>query len=156
MDTGAQLLACLLDEDAVIVEFTALLEMETTALTDRQSFNALQSITDNKNEFAARLAELSLRRDTLLESMGLPAGHEGTEQAVALYPDLAYSWKTLLGHSAMAAGVNERNGALIDMHLRYTEDALEALRTMTKASNLYDAQGRSGALAGSRKSIVAR
>jgi len=158
MDYVAQLLDCLREEDAVIVEFTSLLEDESTALSGRQSFEALQAITDRKNEYAARLGGLSHRRDTLQEELGLPAGHEGTEAAVARHPELAESWQTLLAHSAKAAAINERNGSLIDMHLRYTEEALETLRNVGAgaAGNLYTSQGRSGAAGALRKAYVAR
>jgi len=161
MDYVAQLLDCLREEDAVIIEFTSLLEDETTALSGRQSFEALQAITDRKNEFAARLGGLSHRRDTLLDELGLPAAHEGTDLAVAQYsghPELAEAWQTLLAHSAKAAAINERNGSLIDMHLRHTEDALETLRGVGAgaAGNLYTSQGRSGAAGALRKAYVAR
>jgi flagella synthesis protein FlgN len=156
MENTAQLLACLMEEDAMILEFTVLLADETTALTDRRSFETLQAITERKNEFAVRLSELSNRRDALLDEAGLPPAHEGTHQAAAAHEELAGPWKTLLDHSAVAAGINERNGALIDMHLRYTEEALDALRSLTTASSLYNANGgRSNKPAGSGKSIVA-
>jgi flagella synthesis protein FlgN len=156
MDNTAQLLACLLEEDAMILEFTALLEDETIALSDRRSFETLQAITERKNEFAVRLSELSNRRDALLGEVGLPPAHEGTHQAAAGHAELAGPWKTLLDHSAVAAGINERNGALIDMHLRYTEEALDALRSLTAANTLYDANGgRRRNPSSSGKSIVA-
>lgn len=157
MDYVVQLLECLREEDAVIIEFTSLLEDESTALSGRQSFEALQAITDRKNEFAARLGGLSHRRDTLLDELGLPAAHEGTDAAVARHPELAETWQTLLAHSAKAAAINERNGSLIDMHLRHTEDALETLRAVGGAAgNLYTSQGRSGAAGALRKAYVAR
>jgi flagella synthesis protein FlgN len=156
METTAQLLSCLLDEDATILEFTALLEDETNALTDRHSFETLQAITERKNEFAVRLSELSNRRDSLLAELGLPAAHQGTGMAAEQHAELAQPWKTLLEHSAAAAGINERNGTLIDMHLRYTEEALGALRSLTASTSLYDSTGgRSRHPAGSAKSIVA-
>lgn len=156
METTAQLLSCLLDEDATILEFTVLLDDETNALTDRHSYETLQAITERKNEFAVRLSELSNRRDTLLAELGLPAAHEGTGLAAEKHAELAEPWKMLLAHSAAAAAINERNGALIDMHLRYTEEALGALRTLTASTNLYDSTGsRSRHPSGSAKSIVA-
>jgi flagellar biosynthesis protein FlgN len=157
MDYVAQLLDCLREEDAVIVEFTSLLEEESTALSGPQSFDALQAITDRKNEYAARLGGLSHRRDTLLAELDLPAAHEGTEAAVVRHPELAEPWQTLLAHSAKAAAINENNGSLIDMHLRHTEGALETLRNVGAGSNLYTSQGRSGgAGAAVRKAYVAR
>ncbi|ANN66793.1 flagella synthesis protein FlgN [Bordetella bronchialis] len=142
MNATEKLQECLLEEDALVVEFTELLGSETVALTERQSFNALNAITESKNGIAARLHELSARRDSLLEELGFGPGHAGTTQAAEQYPEIAGIWRQLLDRCAAAAGINDRNGALIDMHLRYTEEALDALQALTKRSNLYEANGR--------------
>lgn len=155
MNTAEKLYECLLEEDALVVEFAELLGSETVALTERQSFNALNAITESKNGIASRLHALSERRDALLADMGLPAGHAGTTQAAEQHPDIAEIWRRLLDRCAAAAGINDRNGALIDMHLRYTEEALDALHALTKRANLYDASGRSRQGGGSGKTIVA-
>lgn len=154
-DIVEKLLACVLEEDGLITEFATLLGAETVALTERKSFDNLQAITEAKNEFAARLQALSDLRNGLLAELGLPDGHQGTGLAAEQYPQLAGPWKMLLDRSAAAATVNERNGALIDMHLRYTEEALVALRKLTSTNGLYDAYGRSRKPAGNLKSIVA-
>jgi flagella synthesis protein FlgN len=143
MNAIEKLHACLLEEDALVVEFTDLLGSETVALTERQSFNALNAITESKNGIASRLHALSARRDAILAELELPAGHAGTDEAAARHPEIAPVWRGLLDRCAAAAGINDRNGALIDMHLRYTEEALEALQTLTRRSNLYEANGRS-------------
>jgi flagella synthesis protein FlgN len=143
MNAIEQLQQCLLEEDALVVEFTELLGSETVALTERQSFNALNAITESKNGIAARLHQLSARRDEILAELGLPPGHAGTNEAAAHYPDIEPVWRQLLDRCAAAAGINDRNGALIDMQLRYTEEALDALQALTKRSNLYEANGRS-------------
>jgi flagella synthesis protein FlgN len=155
MNTVESLLNCILEEDALIIEFTDLLRAESAALTERKSFETLQAITESKNQFAGRLQALSDRRDGLLAELGLSAGHEGTGAAAALHAELSEPWATLLANSAAAAKINERNGVLIDVHLRYTEEALGALRKLTTASNLYDASGRSRG-AGGAKRFVAR
>lgn len=143
MNATEKLHECLLEEDALVVEFTELLGSETVALTERQSFNALNAITESKNGIAVRLHELSARRDALLAELGYAPGHAGTTAAAADHPDIAATWRQLLDRCAAAAGINDRNGALIDMHLRYTEEALDALQSMTRRSSLYEANGRS-------------
>jgi flagella synthesis protein FlgN len=143
MNAIEKLKECLLEEDALVVEFTELLGSETVALTERQSFHALNAITESKNGIAARLHELSARRDGILAELGLENGHAGTTQAAERDPDVAAIWRQLLDRCAAAAGINDRNGALIDMHLRYTEEALDALQALSKRSNLYEANGRS-------------
>ncbi|CAM3541571.1 Flagellar biosynthesis protein FlgN [Bordetella sputigena] len=143
MNATEKLLECLREEDAVVAEFAELLGSETVALTERQSFNALNEITVSKNGIAARLHELSERRDALLAELGFGPGHEGTTEAAARHPEIADTWRQLLDRCTAAAGINDRNGALIDMHLRYTEEALDALQSLTKRSSLYDPNGRS-------------
>ncbi|ANN78296.1 flagella synthesis protein FlgN [Bordetella flabilis] len=155
MNSAEKLYECLLEEDALVVEFTELLGSETVALTERQSFQALNAITESKHGIASRLQALSERRDALLAEMGLPPGHGGTTQAAERDPDVGRIWAQLLDRCAAAAGINDRNGALIDMHLRYTEEALDALQALTKRANLYDANGRSRQGGGSGKTIVA-
>lgn len=155
MNAIEKLQECLLEEDALVVEFTELLGSETVALTERQSFHALNAITESKNGIAARLHALSERRDGILAELGLPGGHAGTTQATERHPEIAPIWRQLLDRCAAAAGINDRNGALIDMHLRYTEEALDALQSLAKRSNLYDANGRARQGGGSGKTIVA-
>jgi flagella synthesis protein FlgN len=143
MNATEKLQQCLLEEDALVVEFTELLGSETVALTERQSFNALNAITESKNGIAARLHALSDRRDALLNELGFGPGHKGTTEAAEQHVEIAETWRQLLNRCAAAAGINDRNGALIEMHLRYTEEALDALQAMTKRSGLYEANGRS-------------
>ena len=50
-----------------------------------------------------------------------------------------------------------RNGALIDVHLRYTQQSLDALRQIggLGGTSTYDAQGRGARATPGRKPIVA-
>ena len=107
--------------------------------------DALHDITERKSGIAHKLVELSQTRDALLAEIGLPAGHAGTEQAAAQHPQLAGVWQALLSKSESANEINLRNGALIDVHLRYTQQSLDALRGLgggPASTSTYDAQGR--------------
>ena len=138
-------------EDALITEFAAILEAETEVLVGPGDIDALHDITERKSGIAHKLVELSQTRDALLAEIGLPAGHAGTEQAAAQHPQLAGVWQALLSKSESANEINLRNGALIDVHLRYTQQSLDALRGLgggPASTSTYDAQGRGTRSAG--------
>ena len=157
MEIAARLESCLQDEDAAVLSFTALLEEESGVLTSRHAFGDLQAVSERKQRFAEQLGMLGARRDVLLGELGLPAGHEGMRQAAAEYPGVGATWEALLAHCAHAAGLNERNGALVALHLRHADEALDALRTLLPDANgLYSASGRSRGPGSNRNSIVAR
>ena len=157
MTTPADLLACLADEDALIQEFAAALDAEAGALADRAAFGRLPALTQHKEALSRQLVALSERRDALLDQLGLPAGHPGTEQAARRHPELAAPWQALLAHAEIARERNARNRALVEASLRATQQSLDALRELGGQANAgtYDAQGR-GARAGyGGRSIVA-
>ena len=124
MSTVESLQACMKQEDALITEFAAILEAETEVLVGPGDIDALHDITERKSGIAHKLVELSQTRDALLAEIGLPAGHAGTEQVAAQHPQLAGVWQALLSKSESANEINLRNGALIDVHLRYTQQSL--------------------------------
>ncbi len=158
MSTVDSLQSCMRQEDALITEFSSILEEETEVLVGLGSVEVLQEITERKGNVARQLVDLSQVRDSLLTEIGLPPGHTGTEQAAALHPQLSGVWQALLDKSASANEINMRNGALIDVHLRYTQQSLDALRNMGVAggaTNTYDARGRGARSAPGRKPIVA-
>ncbi|MNT51575.1 FlgN protein [compost metagenome] len=143
-------------EDVLITAFSAILEEETEVLVGQGNVDALHEITERKRGVAQQLVDLSQTRDGLLTEIGLPAGHAGTEQAAVQYPQLSGVWQALLSKSASANEINMRNGALIDVHLRYTQQSLDALRNIGVGSaSTYDAQGRGARGAPGRKPIVA-
>lgn len=158
MSTVDSLQSCMHQEDALITEFSTILEEETEVLVGLGSVGALQEITERKGDVARKLVDLSQVRDSLLAEIGLPAGHAGTEQAAVLHSQLSGLWQALLSKSASANEINMRNGALIDVHLRYTQQSLDALRNVGAAGgalSTYDARGRGARGAPGRKPIVA-
>ncbi|WYX25025.1 flagellar protein FlgN [Achromobacter xylosoxidans] len=144
MSPVESLQACLRQEDTLITEFSSILEEETKVLVGPGNVDALHDITERKSQVAQQLVDLSQTRDGLLAEIGLPAGHAGTEQAAVLHPQLSGVWQALLAKSASANEINLRNGALIDVHLRYTQQSLDALRNLggMGGPSTYDAQGR--------------
>lgn len=149
--------SCMRQEDALITEFSSILEEETEVLVGPGNVGALQAITERKGRIAQQLVDLSAIRDGLLSKIGLPIGHAGTEQAAVLHPQLSGIWQALLTKSASANEINMRNGALIDVHLRYTQQSLDALRNINGVgvATTYDAHGRGARGTPGRKPIVA-
>ncbi|MEN4922876.1 flagellar protein FlgN [Achromobacter spanius] len=156
MSLVESLQSCMKQEDVLITEFSTILEEETEVLVGQGSVEALHEITERKRGVAQQLVDLSQMRDNLLTEIGLPAGHAGTEQATVQYPQLSGVWQALLTKSASANEINMRNGALIDVHLRYTQQSLDALRNVGVGSaSTYTARGRGASAAPGRKPSVA-
>jgi flagella synthesis protein FlgN len=157
MNPVESLLACLKQEDALITEFATVLQAETDVLIQRGEIDILQSITDRKAELAQELVARSSTRDALLTELGFGTGHAGTELAAQAHPQLSSTWQALLSSSASANEINTRNGALIDVHLRYTQQSLDALRNIAGlgAPSTYTAQGRGARATPGRRPIVA-
>jgi len=157
MDMPTSLLDCLARENTLVQEFSAALDTETHVLVDRSAFQQLPELSRRKEALALQLAALSDHRDALLEQMGLPAGHDGTEHAAARNPQLAQTWRTLLANAAIARERNARNSALVEVSLRYTQQSLDALRELggLASAGTYDAQGRGRRGAYGGKNIVA-
>ena len=157
MSPVESLQACMKQEDALITEFSSILEEETKVLVGPGNVDALHDITERKGNIAQQLVDLSHTRDGLLAEIGLPAGHAGTEQAAVQHPQLSDVWQAMLAKSASANEINMRNGALIDVHLRYTQQSLDALRQIggLGGTSTYDAQGRGARATPGRKPIVA-
>src|SRR5690606_33578551 len=114
MELPDSLLDCLVRETALVSEFSVLLEAETQALVNREAFDQLPGLAQQKEELALRLAALSDHRDSLLARLGLPAGHEGTGQAAAQDARLSVTWQDLLARAAKAHELNDRHSALIE------------------------------------------
>ncbi|MPT28288.1 MAG: flagellar protein FlgN, partial [Achromobacter sp.] len=76
-NTVDSLQTCMRQEDALITEFSAILEEETEVLVGPGNVGALHDITERKGSVARQLVDLSNTRDGLLAEIGLPAGHAG-------------------------------------------------------------------------------
>ncbi|WP_195830741.1 flagellar export chaperone FlgN, partial [Bordetella pertussis] len=74
----------------------------------------------------------------------LASGPAGTDAAAAAHPELGPLWQALQANAAQAREHNQRNGTLIAVNLRHTQESLDALRQAagTGAAATYDAQGR--------------
>ncbi|WP_162187027.1 flagella synthesis protein FlgN [Burkholderia pseudomallei] len=142
-----ELLATVNDEHATVEAFASLLAYEEKALTTAAPLDALPGIVERKTELLEKLAQLERRRDTLLASLGLPAGKKGMDLAAENDARLANGWQ-LLQHSAeRARHANAINGMLIRIRLDYNERTLSVLRAAPQRNGFYGPDGRVAAVA---------
>jgi flagella synthesis protein FlgN len=157
--SATALLRCLEHELELTDAFNDALDAETAALMDRKAHDSLKLAAESKAKLANLLADLTRQRDEVLADMGLPAGYEGTELAVARHPELAETWDYLMGALEQAREGNTRNGMIISVSLRAAEETLEALRQLSQTAAVstatYDAQGRGQMGRGNTRRIVA-
>jgi len=147
MTTVDALLDCLASEAQQVEHFIDLLEAEATALTESDSADELMGTTQAKQAAAARLGELYARRSALVAELGGAGGdYAAMQDLAARHAELAPAWEQLLELSSQARSLNQRNGVLIDAHLRHTQMSLDLLRGISGLGNVYDASGRAQAM----------
>lgn len=147
MTAVAALLDCLTDEADAVDHFIDLLEAEAAALTESDNTDDLLATTDAKQAAATRLRELSDRRAALVAELGgTGSDYAAMQDVAARYDELAPAWAHLLELTGHARNLNQRNGVLIDAHLRHTQMSLDLLRTVAGVGNVYDASGRAHAI----------
>ncbi|NYT87074.1 flagella synthesis protein FlgN [Pollutimonas harenae] len=140
--TIAQLHTCLEHETTLVREFIELLESEAQILANGVAEDALATSTARKNIYAAQLAQASETRQTMLTTLGYGADRAGLEAATDKHPALRAASEQLLEQTRQASELNASNGLIIDTFLEHNQQALEMLRTLAGAENLYDAKGR--------------
>lgn len=135
------LLACLTREHQAVTAFIQLLEEESQALANRAAPDAIGDISQRKTLATEELGALAQSRDAELATLGFAGGNIGAGMAAAAHPELGPAWQDLLDAAASARELNERNGRLIDLHLRFNRESRNALRAAAGAT-LYGANGR--------------
>jgi len=111
-------------------------------LIDSVSLNDIPALTETKEASARRFAALADQREQLLHALGGPGDRAHMDDVAATDDELWQAWQTLLDVAEQARSLNLRNGALIDIHLRHTQQSLEALRAAAGISNVYTADGK--------------
>ncbi|HWK70747.1 flagella synthesis protein FlgN [Pollutimonas sp. M17] len=144
-DTLAQLHASLHQETELVQDFIKVLEAETLALTEGGGEQALAESTALKNNYAEELAKLSERRQALLTQLGYSADKAGLDSVAQGHPALQAACRQLYDKARQANELNASNGIIIDTFMAHNQQALETLRMLAGAGNLYDASGRTHA-----------
>lgn len=139
----SQLLQCLEREQEHLSTLAALLQDEAQALLQRAEPPELARLAQDKLQCFQALHELAAERDALLQAQGYAAGHEGTDAAVAQYPDeLSAVWQNLLSTAETARQQNEHNGLYIRTQLKFTTESMTALHEAQSRTALYGPRGR--------------
>jgi len=139
----AALLACLESEIDAVTDVIDLLEQESELLTQSTSLDALPALSQAKEAAVARLGTLAQTRAHHLNAADDADNYTRTNALAAQDDALWQAWHTLLDLGEQAHGLNTRNGALIKVHLRHTQQSLAALRAAAGAGELYTAKGKS-------------
>ncbi|MGB5336327.1 MAG: flagellar protein FlgN [Woeseiaceae bacterium] len=131
------------------------LEDERAAL-ERQDTDALQAVVVSKNEHAAKLQALELRRSELCAAWGFAVGPGQMGELVQWCDEhgvIDRAWAELLQLAADGNTLNLTNGAIIRLRQQQFETSISVLRGVTPGSDTY---GRNGAEAGdaSRRSLA--
>jgi len=135
------LLRCVDQQSALVREFIQTLEEESALLLDSTPNEALEALTQRKNDYAQRLGELDRERAERLGRLGFASDRDGVEAAIFAHPSLREAFDTLLDLAAQASELNRRNGQIIDIFIASNRRALDTLHGLM-GEDLYDAKGR--------------
>lgn len=133
---------CLEQELDLVQTFITVLEAEAEALTEAGTTDALSDSTEKKNSYADQLMVIADQRQLLLAHLGYSEDKVGLDAAVNDHPSLREPCRLLLEKAQIANDLNTANGSIIDTFLTHNQQALDTLRTLSGAGNLYDASGR--------------
>ncbi|RTZ47538.1 flagellar protein FlgN [Candidimonas sp. SYP-B2681] len=138
----SQLQQCLEQEVDLVGAFIEILKAEAQVLTEVGDIDALSETTEKKNQYADQLMMVGDERQGLLTRLGFSEDKAGLQAAADAYPALSTPCQALLEKAQLASDLNASNGKIIDTFLGHNQQALDTLRNLTGAGNLYDASGR--------------
>jgi flagella synthesis protein FlgN len=137
-----QLQKCLEREADLVQAFIVILDAEAQALTEAGTTDALSHSTEEKNRYADKLAMVADERQMLLAQLGYEENKTGLDAAINDHSGLNAIYQALLENVQKASDMNAANGRIIDTFLEHNQQALDTLRSLSGAGNLYDASGR--------------
>ncbi len=150
-----RLLKSLHTEIALIQRFLLALQAESRALESPDLPDALSASTLKKNACADLLTRANHERGGILQELGFSDDRQGLESAAQDQPSLQAAVRELLELAEQARQLNGANGAIIDVHLKHTQQTLDGLRALTGENTLYDASGRTRKTTGNQRNIKA-
>lgn len=142
---ASALIARLTVEGAAWQALLNVLGEEERALVDGEA-DRLAQLNASKLEQLQTLGELARARHDELLAAGHTADHAGMDAWMAQHgqPEHHARWRQLCDLERQARAMNQRIGALIDMRLASTRQALNVLiRAATNQDGLYDHAGQS-------------
>lgn len=153
-DSGIPILTALTAERDALRDFVALLEREQNALVENLS-DQLPELAEQKSAHAMALNGLVETRHLLLKN-NLPTLSEASiqnwlrTQHQAAWP----VWQELRSLAMRARQLNQSSGELIQIKLRYNQQALTVLSNAASKANLYGPDGQPNFSPGSGKPIA--
>jgi flagella synthesis protein FlgN len=143
----AEFLSNLNDECAALSAFVVLLEDEQNALLGQPSETLLQ-LAEAKTQLADKITALAEARKRFLPE----ATRDTVEWLKKNAPQGLPKWQEARQLAAQAHQINKTNGELIQIKLRYNQQALNALYGAAQsAAGLYGADGQTNPHNASRK-----
>lgn len=153
-DIGIRMLAALTNERDSLRDFVDLLEREQSALVQNLA-DQLLKLAEQKSAAALVLTGLVEARHLLLKQ-NLPELSPASIQTwLQTHNKAAWPiWQELRGLAERARLLNQNSGDLIQMKLRYNQQALAVLNNAANKANLYGPDGQPNFAVGSGKPIA--
>ncbi|WP_454765870.1 flagella synthesis protein FlgN [Cupriavidus campinensis] len=115
----------------------------------RQDFQALSELLDKKMELAQELTRATAAREAQMIALGLRVGAGGLLVGGMVEAAVAEAWRKVVFFAHKAKDANELNGAIVDAHLTFTQEAIQVLRQGgTPPNEMYGRDGRAQNAAG--------
>jgi flagella synthesis protein FlgN len=147
--TQAALIQTLSVETNAIAAFGRALADEREAIK-RQDYQALAELIGKKMELAQALTRATAAREAQMIALNLRVGPGGLLIGSPLEPGVAEAWRKVVFFAHKARDANELNGAIVNAHLEFTQEAIQVLRQGGAAPNeMYGRNGKAHAATGS-------
>ncbi len=139
----AALIQSLSHEASAIAAFGRTLADEREAIK-RQDFQALSELLNTKIELAQALKIATAAREAQMIALGLRIGAGGLLVGRQVDHEVAEAWRKVVFFAHKAKDANELNGAVVNAHLEFTQEAIQVLRQGGMAPNeMYGRNGKS-------------
>lgn len=146
--TQAALIQTLSLEANAIAAFGRALADERDAIK-RQDFQALSDLLSKKMELAQALTRATAAREAQMIALGLRLGEGGLLVGGPVDASVAEAWRKVVFFAQKARDANELNGAIVNAHLEFTQEAIQVLRQGgMKPNEMYGRDGKAQAASG--------
>lgn len=144
----AALIQTLSNETKAIAAFGRALADERDAIK-RQDFQALSDLLGKKMELAQALTRATAAREAQMIALGLRIGEGGLLVGRQVEPEVIEAWRKVVFFAHKAKDANDLNGAIVNAHLEFTQEAIQVLRQGGMGPNeMYGRDGKSQSASG--------
>lgn len=128
-------------EAQAALAFADTLQQERAAIR-AGDFLALSGLIETKQELAQELARLGAARQAQMAAHGIRVGPQRELVGLNVDPAVADGWRDLQLAARGAADATALTGMVVNAHLKFTGDALQALRQRGGNATVYGRDGR--------------